>query len=200
MSAGPAPSSAPKPLFIWFSSGIDQTSVDTLINTLTNAYVQGIREVHLLLSTSGGGIMQGMTLFNYLCGMPIQLTTHNVGNVDSVGNVIFLAGHRRFACAHSTFMFHGVAFNTTAAGSFGEKHLSELLINVRSDQRRIANLIVERSRLTEQEVSAMFDLAATKSAAEAQACGIIHEIKDVSIPANAIVVSLTAPTPQNAGR
>jgi ATP-dependent protease ClpP protease subunit len=190
----------PKPLFIWFSAPVDQGTTDTLMNALVNAYTQGIREVHLLISTSGGAIMNGMTLFNFLRGLPINLTTHNVGNVDSIGNVIFLAGCRRLACAHSTFMFHGVAFNTTTSASFGEQALSELLANVKSDQRRIANLIVERTQLEAEAVNAMFARAATKSAEEALACGIIHEIRDVQIPADAVVASLTAPAPQNAGR
>src|SRR5258708_14707985 len=104
MATAPAIAQTPQPLYIWFSAPIDQVSADTLMSALVNAYTQGIRDVHLLISTSGGGIMNGMTLFNFLRGLPITLTTHNVGNVDSIGNVIFLSGSRRVACAHSTFM------------------------------------------------------------------------------------------------
>jgi ATP-dependent protease ClpP protease subunit len=199
MASAPVAATTPRPLFIWFSAPVDQTSTDTLMNAIVNFYTQGIRDVHLLISTSGGGIMNGMTLFNFLRGLPINLTTHNVGNVDSIGNVIFLAGQRRFACAHSTFMFHGVAWNTVAAASLGEQSLSELLANVKSDQRRIANLIVERTQLQEEAVNSMFARAETKSAEEALACSLIHEIRDVQIPADAVVASLTAPgAPQNA--
>jgi ATP-dependent protease ClpP protease subunit len=197
---GAVPAQSPKPLFLWFSAAIDQASTDTLMNVIAGAYSQGIKEVHLLLSTSGGGIMNGMTLYNFLRGLPISLTTHNVGNVDSIGNVVFLAGQRRFACAHSTFMFHGVMWTTSASASLGEQALTELLANVKRDQRRIANLVVQNSRLGEDEVNAMFSRSETKSADEALACGIIHEIKDVQIPADAVVFSLTAPAPQSAGR
>jgi ATP-dependent protease ClpP protease subunit len=200
MAAAPIPAEPPKPLVIWFSAPIDQNSTDTLMNVLTNAYMQGIRDVHLLISTSGGGIMNGMTLFNFLRGLPINLTTHNVGNVDSIGNVIFLAGERRFACAHSTFMFHGVAWNTAASASLGEQMLSEFIANVKSDQHRISNLIVERTRLEGEAVDGMFTRAETKSADEALTCGLIHEIRDVQIPSDAIVASLTAPAPQGSGR
>jgi hypothetical protein len=41
-----------------------------------------------------------------------QLVTHNVGNVDSIGTVIYLAGEERFACPQATFMLHGVSFQT----------------------------------------------------------------------------------------
>jgi ATP-dependent protease ClpP protease subunit len=200
MATAPVQAQIARPLFIWFSAIVDQHSTDTLMNALVAAFNQGVRDVHLLISTAGGAIMNGMTLFNFLRGLPIRLTTHNVGNVDSIGNVIFLAGQTRYACAHSTFMFHGVAFTTTAPSSFPEGTLSELLANVRSDQQRIANLIQERTRLTEAQVIGMFSRAETKNAQEALACGIIHEIRDVQVPNDAVVASLTSPLPQNVGR
>jgi len=52
--------------------------------------------------------MHGMNLYNVLRAMPFKLITHNVGNVDSIGNAVFLARAERYACPHSTFMFHGV--------------------------------------------------------------------------------------------
>jgi hypothetical protein len=64
-----------------------------------------------MLSTQGGSVMHGMNLYNLLRALPIELTIHNVGNVDSIGNVVFFAGSKRFAYAHSTFMFHGVGFD-----------------------------------------------------------------------------------------
>ena len=39
--------------------------------------------------------MSGMTLYNTLRAMPFELITHNVGNVDSIGNAVFLAGDLR---------------------------------------------------------------------------------------------------------
>ena len=199
-----APSQAPiqQPLVIWFSAQIDQTSTDTLMTALVTAFNQGIRDVTLLLSTNGGNVMNGMTLFNFLTGLPINLTTHNVGNVDSIGNAVFLAGKRRRACAHSTFMYHGVAWGSQGPANLSEHALIEILANVQSDQRRIANLFVERTRLTQETAHGMFVRAETKTAQEALESGIVHEICEVQIPANAVVATLTAPAPaqQNAGR
>lgn len=136
--------------------------------------------------------MNGITLYNFLIGLPVSLTTHNIGNVDSVGNVIFLAGKKRLACPNSTFMFHGVAFTGNGQYSFGERHLNEIMASVKSDETRMAKLIVSRTSLTEPQVMAMFERAATKNSDDALACGIIHEIRDVNIPQSAILVSITA--------
>jgi ATP-dependent protease ClpP protease subunit len=49
--------------------------------------------------------MNGLNIYNVLIGLPFELITHNVGNVDSIGNAIFLAGSKRYAChtPHSCF-------------------------------------------------------------------------------------------------
>ena len=50
-----------------------------------------------MISTPGGTVMNGLNLYNVMRAMPFRLTTHNVGNVDSIGNAIFLAGEERYA-------------------------------------------------------------------------------------------------------
>ena len=41
--------------------------------------------------------MEGVAIYTTLRALPLDLTTHNIGNVDSIGNIIFLAGARRYA-------------------------------------------------------------------------------------------------------
>ena len=36
--------------------------------------------------------MNSLNILHVLIGLPFELITHNVGNVDSIGNAIFLAG------------------------------------------------------------------------------------------------------------
>jgi ATP-dependent protease ClpP protease subunit len=134
--------------------------------------------------------MNGMNLYNVLRAMPFELTTHNVGNVDSIGNAIFLAGVKRYASPHSTFMFHGVGFDMGPGGRLEEKNLKERLQNILADQKRIGSIIQERTQITETDVAALFAEAQTKDATYAVGTGIVHEVKDVSIPAGSPIVSL----------
>ena len=134
--------------------------------------------------------MSGMNLYNVLRAMPFRLTTHNAGNVDSIGNAIFLAGERRFACPHSTFMFHGVGFDGEPGTRFEEKVLRERLDGLLADQTRIGNIIQERTSIAEEDVQALFREAQTKDATYAASVGIVHEIRDIEIPSGAPIVSL----------
>jgi ATP-dependent protease ClpP protease subunit len=135
--------------------------------------------------------MNGINLYNFLLGLPIELVTHNVGNVDSIGNAIFLAGAKRYACPHSTFMFHGVGFDiANQTIRFEEKNLREKLDAIMSDQKRIGSIITERTNIGEDAVGTLFRDAQTKDATYAVGAGIIHEIKNVQIPVGCPVISL----------
>lgn len=134
--------------------------------------------------------MNGLNLYNILRALPIKLITHNVGNVDSIGNAIFLAGEERYACIHSTFMFHGVGFDVPSSSRFEEKILRERLLAVLADQKRIGSIIADRTSLKGRQISSLFKEARTKDANYARSVGIVHDVRDVSIPVGAPVFSL----------
>ena len=134
--------------------------------------------------------MHGMNLYNVLRAMPFRLITHNVGNVDSIGNAVFLAGEKRYACPHSTFMFHGVGFSIPGNTVLEEKVLSEKLQGIQSDQKRIGSIIEDRTRIPKEEIARLFLEMQTKDATFAVGCGIVDEIRDVKIPLGCPVVSL----------
>lgn len=182
---------APNPVaYVSFSAEINTNTTESLIALMVNLLNQGTREVYLMLSTPGGNVMNGMNLYNVLRGLPIKLTTHNVGNVDSIGNAIFLAGETRYACPHSTFMFHGVGFNVDKAARFEEKVLRERLDGILTDQRRIGSIIEERTTISNDQIEGLFREAQTKDAAFAVSSGIVHEVRDLKIPAGIPVYSL----------
>lgn len=187
----PAPAmGSPKTVYIIFSAEINPSTTESLLAVIANCVVQKVEHVYLLFSSSGGGVAQGINIYNVLRGMPFKLTTHNVGNVDSIGNVIFLAGETRYAAPHSTFMFHGVGFDSVAGIRLEEKLLKERLGSLLSDQARIADIIAERTSLEKATAEEFFREGQTKDAAFAVGCGIVHEIKDVQVPAGSSVVSL----------
>lgn len=178
------------PTFVSFSAEINANTTESLIAVMFQQVQMGVQEVRLLMSTPGGQVMSGMNLYNVLRSLPLKLVTHNVGNVDSIGNAIFLAGEERYACPHSTFMFHGVGFDTPPGARFEERQLRELLGGVQADQKRIGSVIAERTTLEVEAIETLFLEATTKDATYAVGTGIVHKICDVEIPPGAPVISL----------
>jgi ATP-dependent Clp protease, protease subunit len=186
----PTPQQPPDTVYISFSAEINPNTTESLIATVSNVTNQGVKTVYLMMSTPGGSVMNGMNLYNVLRALPIKLITHNVGNVDSIGNAIFLSGQERFACPHSTFMFHGVGFDVNGQLRLEEKFLKEKLDSIHIEHNRIGSIIEERTKLDKESVAKLFLEAQTKDATFAAGCGIVHEIKDVQVPAGAPVISL----------
>jgi ATP-dependent Clp protease protease subunit len=177
-------------VYISFSAEIDVKTTESLIATLATCVNQGVQRVYLLLSTPGGSVMHGMNLYNVLRGLPIQLTIHNVGNIDSIGNAVFLAGSPRYTSPNSTFMFHGVGFDAQQGSRLEETSLRERLDSVLADQKRIGAIIAERTRVALVDVEPLFRQAATKDATYAVRSGFVDEIREVHIPPGATMISL----------
>ena len=175
--------------YISFSAEIDVKTTEGLLNIMAQCANQKVPEVHLLLSTPGGSVMHGINIYNVLRGMPFRLITHNVGNVDSIGNAIFLAADERYACPHSTFMFHGIAYNG-GAQTFDAKLARERLDSLKADEARVGTIITDRSSLTQSQVARFFRSAKTLTAQDAQSNGIVHGIQDVVIPPGSTVATL----------
>jgi len=180
----------PNIVYVSFSAEINANTTEAMLALMANCANQGVPEVYLLLSTPGGVVMNGLNLYNMLRAMPFRLTTHNVGNVDSIGNAVFLAGERRYASRHSTIMFHGAGFDFPQGMRFEEKLCRERLANILSDHKRIGSILQERTNLTAAQTRGLFREAQTKDAAFAVGCGIVHEIREAQIPSGSTVVSL----------
>ena len=109
--------------------------------------------------------------------------------MNSIANVVFLAGAERYAVPHSSFLFHGVGFNIPQPTRFDEKQVRERLMSIQKDQETISEIIAARTKLTKAEVGKMFLEAQTKTPSEAKTSGIIHAIKEAKIPDGAKIIS-----------
>ena len=168
--------------YISFSSEVNQQTTEVLLGTFGKLVNSGVRDIVLMLSTLGGGAANGLTIYNTLRGLPISLTTHNVGTVNSIGNVIYLAGDKRYACKSSSFMFHGVGFSINQPARFEEKDLREKLDSLNNDQGLIADIINERTDINAEEANDLFLRTAFLKSDEACQKGIVHKIRAAEVP------------------
>jgi ATP-dependent protease ClpP protease subunit len=176
--------------YISFSNVVNQVTTENLLGLLAQQMNSGIDEVHLALSTPGGSVMNGLTAYNIMRALPLKLITYNVGSVNSIGNVLFLAGEERYACGVSSFMFHGVGFDVNAGMRFEEKVLRERLDSILNDQQRIGEVIRHRTSIDAREVKRLFLQAATKDSTYALQKGIINAVREFQVPKGAQLFQL----------
>ncbi len=176
--------------YVSFTSEIDQTTSESLLGLCAQLANQKVETVYLLLSTPGGQVDVGITVYHTLRALPSKLITHNTGSVNSIGNVVFLAGEERYTNPHATFVFHGVGFQLPAAMQFEQKDLRARLDSIVADQAKIGAIIAGRTSLDPAEVDELFLEAGTGDPDYARSKGIVHDIREAKVPSGAPIHQL----------
>ncbi len=178
-----SPQQPPLTVYLSFTAEINAKTTQSLLAGCAKYANEGVQCIYLLLSTPGGQVREGITCYNVLRALPIKLITHNTGYVDSVGNVVFLAGEERFCSPNATFMFHGVGMPVFANTRLEGKQVEDLRDSLRADTAKISAVIESRATFPNRgTIDRLFFQQRTKDAAFAKKNGLVHDIRDIKIP------------------
>lgn len=178
-------------VYLAFHDSISVESSNRLIDFCNKAIGEyKPKELYFLFSSSGGLVNAGVTLYNYLRALPVKLTMHNVGSIDSIANAVFLAADERFAAPASAFLLHGITWTFNQASTLTYAQMQETISSFDAAEQLTAQIIGDRTKLTPEEVRALFRQGQSKAPAFALEKGLIQEIRDVAIPAGAPVHSV----------
>jgi ATP-dependent protease ClpP protease subunit len=169
---------------------VNPQSADALFKAVDTAIAQKKERINLLISSPGGSVFHGLSLYNFLKGAPIEVNTYNFGSVDSIGVIMFCSGKRRFSVPHARFLIHGVRFNIAGNNSFDEKQLEEHLKGVKIDQQNIAQVIADTTEKSRDKVEVDMNNRTTLNPNEAKAYGLVHEIKSELFPHDAQMITI----------
>lgn len=183
------PGASGKCFYLSFLARINPTTTQALLGATSQQMMKGFNEMHLLLSTGGGEVQPGLAAYNVLRALPIKIVTYNMGSVNSIGNVLFLAGDERYAARTSSFMFHGVGFDVERT-RFEEKDLNEKLDSLRNDQRLIADIIARHTKISAADVEQLFLRAAFIPSQEAVQKGLVDKVIDVKVPRDSTFIQV----------
>ncbi len=180
----------PKAVYFNLQANINQDTATKLIAAIETKLKEGMTDLHLLISSAGGFIDPGMTMYNFLKGIPVTVTTYNYGNVDSVATVIYCAGKRRLASPQCKFLIHGVNWTISQPTVLTEQQIRETVGSLDKMKRNIANVIAAATGQSLEKVEADMSASLTLEAAEAQKYGLVHEITETLIPSGAEVIGI----------
>lgn len=168
---------------------IDAT-VNALMSAVDQRMKQGIDRFILLVSSPGGSVIHGLSAYNYLKGLPVSITTHNFGSVDSIGIVLYCAGSRRLSVPQARFLFHGVNVQFRGEQNLEEKVLEERLRGLRTDVENIARVIAANTGKDTTDVTNAMIERMMLYPEEAKAWGLVHEIKSELFEAGSEVIAI----------
>jgi len=178
-----------KPIVIKFFAPVIDVTINALMNAIDQKMKQGITQFIILISSPGGSVFHGLSAYNYLKGLPVTITTHNFGSVDSIGVVLFCGGSKRLSVPQARFLLHGVSAGFKNE-RLEEKQLEERLKGLRIDIENIAKVIAENTGKAVQDVTDAMLERTTLNPDEAKAWGLVHEIKSELFEAGSEVMSI----------
>ena len=161
--------------YVLFARPINGENVSELVRKLNEISGRG-QDIYLLLNSHGGNVAAGIHCYNMLRALPTRLVSHNVGNVDSIANAVFLAGDERYSTSSAVFMFHSVGFDFTAPVRLDYRQLRERLDSAVADHNRIGAIISDRSELPLPGAIELFDTQIVRTAEWALKKGIMSLI------------------------
>ena len=161
-----------------FTGPINASTCGQLIEKTSLAIERDATGLVVNIATMGGECSYGFTMYNFLLSLPIPVHTHNLGTVESMGNIVFLAGQRRTACLHSKFLFH--PFHWHLNGSIDHSRMSEYAMSLDYDVLLYARIVAERTQGATKALATEHYLKAAPRILDPQqalTCGMIHSIE-----------------------
>lgn len=180
---------ATKAVVIKFFAPVIDVTINALMDAIDQKMKQGATEFIILISSPGGSVLHGLSAYNYLKGLPVAVTTHNFGSVDSIGVVLFCGGGKRLSVPQARFLLHGVSASFQNE-RLEEKQLEERLKGLRIDIENIAKVIAANTGKALQDVIIAMLERTTLNPDEAKAWGLVHEIKSELFEAGSEVISI----------
>jgi len=179
-----------KSVVIKFFAPVIDVTINALMNAIDSKMKEGVTNFTILISSPGGSVFHGLSAYNYLKGIPATITTHNFGSIDSIGVVLYCGGSKRLSVPQARFLLHGVSANFPQNTMLEEKQLEERLKELRIDTENIAKVIAANTGKSVKEVIDAMIERTTLNPEEAQAWGLVHEIKSELFVAGSEVISI----------
>jgi ATP-dependent protease ClpP protease subunit len=142
-------------------------------------------KLRLMLTSAGGTVAAAFAAYNEIKSMPIEVHTINTGAVDSSAIMIFMTGKKRYACQASAFLFHQMSWTFSGKDDLPVLVLSDAVRWLNTYQGMMAGIISASTNLSRENVLEMMQVGTTLTAQESLERGLIHEIVEPAVPADA---------------
>ena len=134
--------------------------------------VKDRKPILLYLSSNGGDVDSGFALVDTILASKTPVYTINLGYQYSMGFLLGLAGHKRFANKNAKFLMHD---GTNFVWDSGAKAQDRMEFNKKLE-KQIKQYVLSRSKLTEEEYDSKYRVEWYMFADEAKEKGFVDYI------------------------
>lgn len=175
---------------LFLNSEIDQNSVAEIVKHIMqyncddkDIPVEKRRPILLYVVSNGGEVHSGFELIDTIQCSKTPVYTINLGYQYSMGFLIGLSGHKRYAAKNATFLMHD---GSNFVYNSGAKAQDQMRFNSRVEERIKAH-ILSCSKLSEEEYDAKLRVEWYLFADEAKEYGFVDHIIGVDCDMDAVI-------------
>lgn len=176
--------------YIQFYCKVNYNSISYLISLVNQELKKGSKRFVILMSSPGGDVDAGISGYNYLKGIPAEVTTWNFGSIDSIALILFCAGEKRFAVPNARFSLHDISLDINKPTSFDIDKLDEYKKRIDIQRRTIAEIISKNSIKKISDIENAILETSVLDSEKAKEWGIINEIKERLFEAGVSIVEI----------
>ena len=166
---------------LFINMAIDQSSIMAVVRHIMqyNAEDRDIpvekrKPILLYLTSEGGQVDAGFELIDVIRASKTPIYTINLGYWYSMGFLIGIAGHKRFATKNSKMLMHD---GSTFVYNSGAKAQDQMRFQAKTDER-IKQYVLSRSKITSDDYDRQFRSEWYLFADEAKEMGFVDYIID----------------------
>lgn len=173
-------------VIIRFMGDINPQTTNILINTIENKIRENKNDFLFLISSHGGDVPSGISIYNYLKNLSINIETHNFGIVESIASLLYCCGSKRSSSKTASFLIHGINWN----GGGDEKQINEVAKTLKTYREHISDIISKNCNKSSKQIQKMMFNNSRLNAEEAKKIGLVDEIKELNIDTNTEIISI----------
>lgn len=137
----------------------------------------------LYITSNGGEVDSGFELIDVIVNSKTPVYTINLGYQYSMGFLIGLAGHKRFATSNAKFLMHD---GSNFIYNSGAKAQDQMEFQKKVEER-IKKYILSKSKITEEKYDSKLRVEWYLFADEAKECGMVDYIIGVDCDIDAVI-------------
>lgn len=128
----------------------------------------------------------GLSLYGFIRSLPVSITIHNIGHIDSIALAVYLAGARRLANPEATFLIHDFYFPQPVPVS-NRHQAADISVGLTGARRKMVDILKTSTKMTNEQYQNLnfLEEGSIQTAVAAKECGITHEIQQSVVPAGA---------------
>lgn len=175
---------------LFLDTDIEQTSVSDIVKHILqfnkedkDIAPENRQPILLYVSSRGGEVDAGFELIDVICSSQTPVYTINLGYQYSMGFLIGLAGHKRFATPNAKFLMHDGSNFVYDSGAKAQDRMEFQ----RKVEDRIKQYILSNSNLTDSEYDSKFRVEWYLFAEEAKEKGFVDYIIGEDCDLNEII-------------